>query len=301
MKLIRWSVNNPAAILTLYFGLFLAAILVEGNLLATRMMPYVESPMIGIITRAPAMSPEEVETYISKPIEERMVDISGVRFIRSSSTQGMSVVSLEFFYGHDMEKALTDVQNLMSAAQADLPYDPANLKPPWILPIDPLNLPVLKLALTAPGWDPIELREFADNTLVQRLKLADNVESVYAFGGYKRQAQVVVDRDRLAAYGLSILDVRKAVDGSNVDRSAGTLTWMEEEQIVRLAGRALSAEQLADIVIGSFQGRPVYLRDVAQAQDTFQERRSLYRFNGEEAIEINIIQQPGASSPQTIE
>ncbi len=301
MRIIRWSVDNPFAVVALYLGLMLAAILALNGLIATRMMPYIESPMVGIITQAPGMSAEDVETYISKPIEERMVDISGVRFIRSSSTQGSSIVSLEFDYRYDMKKALSDVQNLMSATQADLPYDPANLKPPRILPIDPLNLPVLKIALSAPEWDPIKLREFADNALVRRLKRAQNVESVYAFGGYKRQAQVVVDRDRLAAYKLSILDLRRALDGANVDRSAGTLTWMESEMIVRLAGRATDGLELRDTVIGSYQGRPVYLRDVAQAQDTFQERRSFYRFNGHEAIELNIIQRPGASSPETID
>ena len=301
MKIIRWSVDNPFAVIALYLGLFIAAAMAMNGYIPTRMTPYIESPMIGIITQAPGMSAEDVETYISKPIEERMVDISGVRFIRSSSTQGTSVVSLEFDYRYNMKKALADVQNLMSATQADLPYDPANLKPPRILPIDPLNLPVLKIALSAPQWDPIKLREFADNTLVTRLKRAQNVESVFAFGGYKRQAQVVVDRDRLAAYGLSILDLRKAVDGANVDRSAGTLTWMETEMIVRLAGRATSGGELSDTVIGSFQGRPVYLRDVAKAEDTYQERRSFYRFNGHEAIELNVIQRPGASSPDTIE
>lgn len=300
MKSIRWSVDNPFAIIALYLGLFVAAFLALNGLIPTRMMPYVESPMIGIVTQAPGMAAEDVETYISKPIEERMVDVNGVRYIRSSSSQGMSVVSLEFNYRYDMKKALSDVQNLMSAAQADLPYDPANLKPPRILPIDPLNLPVLKLALTAPDRDPVKLRELADNTLVNRLKQADNVESVFAFGGYKRQAQVVVDRDRLAAYGLSMLDLKKAIDGANVDRSAGTLTFGEKEMIVRLASRVTQGEALDNVVVGSFQGKPVYLRDVAKASDTFSERRSLYRFNGHEAIEINIIQRPGASSPDTI-
>ncbi|MCA9790664.1 MAG: efflux RND transporter permease subunit, partial [Candidatus Eremiobacteraeota bacterium] len=125
-------------------------------------------------------------------------------------------------------------------------------------------------------------------------------ESVYAFGGYKRQAQVVVDRDKLAAYGLSILDLKKAIDGANVDRSAGTLTWMEGESIVRMTGRLRGGEGLEETVVGDFGGRPVLLSDVASSQDTFAERRSLYRFNGREAIEINIIQRPDASSPETI-
>jgi HAE1 family hydrophobic/amphiphilic exporter-1 len=300
MKLIRWSVDNPYAIIAIYLGLLALATLAALFLIPTRMMPYIQSPMIGIITMAPSMSAEEVETYISKPIEERLVNLNGARFIRSSSSAGFSIVSVEFYYRYDMKRALADVQNLVTSAQSDLPYGRAMIERPWILPIDPLNIPVLRLALRAPGWDPIRLREFADNTLINRLKTVPGVESVTAFGGYRRQAQVVVDRQKLAAYGLSMMDIRQAVDQANVDLTAGVLTWMEGESIVRLAGRARAGEELSDIVVGSFGGRPVYLRDVARAVDTFAERRSLYRFNGREAVEISVVQRPDASSPRTI-
>ncbi|HEY3997247.1 MAG TPA: efflux RND transporter permease subunit [Candidatus Xenobia bacterium] len=298
MRLIRWSIDNPYAIIAFYVGLLALAGVAAWRLIPTRMMPYIESPMIGIITMAPGMAAEDVETYISKPIEERMVDVNGVRFIRSSSTQDVSIVSLEFNYRYDMRKALADVQNLVAAVRTALPAE--GIEAPWILPIDPLNVPVLKLALTAPHWDAVKLRQLADNQLVDRLKQAPGVESVYAVGGFKRQAQMVVDRDRLAAYGLSMEDVRRAVDGANRDQSAGRLTWQRSEAIVRLADRTRRGQDLEHLVVGSFQGRPVFLKDVGRALDTFEERRSLYRFNGHEAIEINIIQRPSASSPETL-
>src|SRR5262249_53572917 len=152
--------------------------------------------------------------YVSKPIEEQLINVKGVHYIRSTSQDGFSIVTLEFNYGVDIKRAVFDVQALMNVVQANLPSTGANLKPSWVLPVYPLNLPVLSRSLTGDadkGWTPARLREFADNTVVNRLKTIANVNAVVPFGGYRRQLQVIVDRNRLAAYGLSILDVRNAI------------------------------------------------------------------------------------------
>lgn len=321
MKIIRWSVEHPYAVIAFYLGITLLSILALIFLLPTRMMPYIQSPMIGIITMAPGMSPREIETYISKPIEERMVDINGVRFIRSTSQQEMSIVSLEFWYGWDMRKALFDVQTLMTVAQADLPYDRANLKPSWVLPIDPLNVPVLRLSLYGKGSDPVALREFADNEIVNRLKQVKGVQSIVPFGGLKRQAQVVIDRGKLSAYNLSILNIKDALDSANIDKAAGILTFLEHEGIVRVQSRAAFGTHLAGVVVGrSPEGRVIYLSDIARALDTYRERRSIYHSARRDSaggsqplslskeqlpeisdtIQVSVIQQPDASSPGVI-
>ena len=134
-------------IAALYWSIvILALVCVFGGIMPRRMMPYVESPMVGIVTMMPGLSAQEMETYISKPIEERMTDIRGAKYIRSTSQDGLSIVSLEFPYGANIQKATTDVQSIMNAVQADLPQTGANLKPSWVLPIDPLNIPILSLS-----------------------------------------------------------------------------------------------------------------------------------------------------------
>lgn len=122
-----WSIEHPYTIGAFYLGMILLAVVAIGFYMPKRLMPYVQSPMIGIVTMQPGLSAEDMETYISKPIEERMVDINGVRFIRSSSQEGFSMVSLEFPYGTDMKKAEVEVVALMSVVQADLPVTGANL------------------------------------------------------------------------------------------------------------------------------------------------------------------------------
>ncbi|HEY9790224.1 MAG TPA: efflux RND transporter permease subunit [Candidatus Obscuribacterales bacterium] len=303
-NIVSWSIDHAYVIIAFYAAISITAIIAVATLMPTRMMPYVQSPMIGIVTMQEGLSAQDMETYISKPIEESMTDIRGVRYIRSTSQEGVSMVSLEFPYGYNMHQAYTDIQARMNAVQGQLPVTGANLKPSWVLPIDPLNLPVLTLNLTAKDWDPVRLRQLADNEITNQLKRVPDVWSVYTFGGYKRQLQVLVDRNKLAAFGFSILDVASAIDRANVARPAGRLTTPQNETIARLDTLAKSPTVVKNYPIKAAGDRVVYVGDVGRVVDTFQERRASYHHlhNGEitPGIEVSVIQQPQASSPQVI-
>ncbi len=316
----KWSIDHPYPVIAFYVGVVILAIIAIGGYMPRRMMPYVQSPMVGVVSMMPGLSAEEMEMYISKPIEEQMVNVKGLRYLRSSSQDGLSIVSLEFPYGADMKKALFDVQSLMNVAQSNLPMTGANLKPSWVLAIDPLNLPVLSLSLTGDErWTQDQLRELADNEIVNRLKTVPNVYSVVPFGGYRRQLQVIVDRNKLAAYGLSITMVRDAIDKYNVAKPGGTLTSGANEAIVRLDSKVRKAEDLLALPIMSVTSaatrvpgevspntvpRTVFLRDVATVEDTHWERRSAYHYvhdgKVDKSIEVAVLQDPDASSPKVI-
>lgn len=309
-----WSIEHPWVVVSFYAAIVLLALwAVFGGVMPRRMMPYVESPLVGIVTMQPGLSAQEMETYISKPIEERMTDIRGARYIRSTSQDGLSIVSLEFPYGTDMKKATTDVQSVMNAAQADLPQTGANLKPSWVLPIDPLNIPILSLSVSGDadkGWTPLALRQFAENEGVRALKQVPDVQSVNVYGGLKRQLRVIVNRDKLAAYGYSILDVRDAIDKNSVARPAGVITSGPNESIVRVSDLAQSAAVVAGYPLGAKDGQVVYIRDVASVTDAAREQRSGYNFaDGQRheieglensAVEMAVIQNPAAGSPPVI-
>ncbi|MEM9088041.1 MAG: efflux RND transporter permease subunit [Cyanobacteria bacterium P01_F01_bin.53] len=296
----RWSIKNPVVVAALYIAVIMLTLLTL-FLLPVRMMPYVESPLVSVVTMAPGSSPSEVETYITKPIEQRLSVLDGVRFIRSSSQQDNSLITIQFAWGGNIDKAVQSVQSIMTAAEGDLQLDGINSRTYWVLPIDPLNRPVLTLALTGDAWDRLQLREFADNTLVDRLTQVEAVQAVSIFGGDRRQLQVIVNRQQLAAYGLSILQVRDAIDANNISQGAGVLTQGDDEILVRTDDRALNAAAVMDYPLIEQNGRIVYVRDVATVKDTFEEKRSGYRYNGEAALAVNIIQKPDASSPQVIE
>ncbi len=297
----RWSIEHPYIVIAFYLGVALLSVLVIFFQMPRRMMPYVESPIVGVVSMMPGLSAEEMEIYFSKPIEERMVDLKNVHFVRSTSQEGFSIVSIEFWYGTDMRKALFDVQSLMNVVQADLPVTGSNLKPSWVLAIDPLNIPVLTLAVTGEGYDRVQLRTLVENEVVNRLKTVKDVYSVVPFGGQKLQMQVVVDRDRLAAYKMTLLDLKNALDMQNLSRPAGTLTYQDREVLVRSDFRARGPAEVATYPIASMDGRTVYLRDVAEVMNTPREQRSLYRLNGREAVEVSVVQQPDASSVRVID
>ncbi|NLI01483.1 MAG: efflux RND transporter permease subunit [Chthonomonadales bacterium] len=243
----RWSIEHPYAIVAFYAAVMALAGLAVTRVLPRRFAPYIESPMVGVVTMMPGLSPVDMELNVTKPIEEQLVNVRGLRYIRSTSQEGFSIVALEFDYGYDMKRAVFDVQALMNVAQANLPATGANLKPSWVIPIDPLNLPVVSFSLRAEpdsGWDMARIRQFADNTVVNRLKRIPSVYSVVPFGGYRRQMQVVVDRDKLAARNLSILDVKAAIDAQSINRPAGTLTDGDREAIVRVDSRMRSPEDV---------------------------------------------------------
>jgi len=322
----RWSIEHPYAVVAFFVAILLAAWLAITDVIPRRFAPYVESPLIGVVTMMPGLSSQEMELQVSKPIEEGLVNVKGLRYVRSSSQDGLSIVTLEFPYGTNMQRAVTDVQALMSVVQAQLPATGANLKPSFVIPIDPLNLPVLSLSLTgdpAKGWSPARVREFADNVVVNRLKAVQDVYSVVPFGGFRRQLQVLADRSKLSGYGLSILDVRNAIDRANVSASGGTLTSGSTEGIVRVDTRARSAKdvmgypivargstlaapaapaqgtaggmgggmgaassaptQAAASPVSSDPQKVVYVRDVAKVVDGYWERRSGYDYLSHES------------------
>lgn len=308
----RWSIDHPYAVLALYAALLWLAFVAITEQIPRRFAPYVESPMLGVVTTMPGLSARDMETYLSKPLEEQLIHVPGLRFIRSSSQDGFSIVTLEFPYGTDMRQARTEVESLLDVARANMPATGANLKPSFVVPVDPLNLPILSLALTGDpqrGWTPQRVREFADNVGVSRIKSLPDVYSVVVFGGYRRQLQVVVDREKLAGFGLSMLQVKQAIDRFNASASAGTLTAGARETIVRVDSQVLGPEDVRNIPVGSVGQQVVYVRDLAEVLDTHWERRSGYHAlehppgtAGEvvPAIEVSVLQNPGASSARVV-
>lgn len=320
-QLPRWCIEHHYAVIAFYVAAMAMAFIVITNYMPRRFAPYVQSPMIAVVTMMPGLSAQEMETYASKPIEEQMVNVKGLRFVRSTSQEGVSIVTLEFPYGTDMQKALVDVQLLMNVTQSFLPATNSNLKPSFVVPIDPLNLPVLSLSLhgnPAQGWTPVRVREFADNTMIDRLKTVPDVYSVVPFGGYRRQMQVIADRNKLAGYGLSLLDIKNAIDNYNLSAPGGTLTNGANEAIVRLDNRVRDAQQIEkypvktvkpSIADASQASRVITIQDVAKVVDTHWERRSAYHYLEHDSgksgriipsIEVSVLQNPGASSAQVV-
>ncbi len=315
----QWSIEHAHTVAAFYIAVTAAAVFCTIRVIPRRFAPYVPSPMAAVVTMMPGLSARQMETYVSKPIEEQMTDLKNLRYIRSTSQQGLSIVTLQFHYGTNISHAIISVQNLLNVAQANLPATGANVKPSFVVPIDPLNLPVVSLALTGDlkrGWTLPRLRQLADNTITNRLRAVNGVSAITTFGGYRRQMQVIVDRNKLAALHISLLDVRRAIDRYNVSQPAGLLTTPYSQALVQAGIPAQTAEQIARYpLLSSSSGSAasefgkwphlVRIGDVARVADTVWERKSAFQYvrhlhpgggSITPAIEVSVIQNPAASS-----
>ncbi len=289
---------------------FYLAVLVLGalslwRLVPLRLTPAVETSQIAVITPAMGMPAMLIERHLTNPLEQALADTPGVISVRSMSMEGMSVILLEFPYDGDLQAGTEAAKAALAAVDLRLDDDSSGhaAMAPRVVPYDPLRIPVLRLAVTAPDWDPAVLANFLDTEMTARLRKVSGVESVGTFGLPRRQVSVLVDRDSAAFAGLGLVQVRDAIDRANSAQSAGTLhDALTRTTPVQLDAQARTAEDLESIVVAELpsNGRPVTLKDVATVDWHLATDRSLYRYNGEEAIEVTITEGPDASSPRTV-
>lgn len=279
MRLIRWSLDHPAAVLTVHAALVLLGLLALWRLVPVRLTPALESPLVGVLTEAMGKSAEQVERTVTTPLERQLAQVSGLRYVRSVSMDGMSLITLEFSYGYPMDRARGEVAARLSGGMAR------------VVPLDPLNLPVLRVAARAPNWEPSGLARFLETEVAMRLRQVPGVDSVQLFGQARPEVQVVADREALASQGLTLLDVRRALEQAWRAEGQGWLRDVGRSQPV-VAPPVSDLEKLA---VG-----PVRLADVARVTRDPSKQAAIYRCNGRPAVELNIFQTADASSPRVV-
>ena len=266
--------------------------------------PDLNRPRVVVMTEAPGMAPEEVEALITFPIETSLNGANGVQAVRSSSGVGMSVVYVEFDWGTNI---YDDRQIVNERLQLVLDRLPPGIQP-QLAPISSIMGQVLMLAMwqdTAEG-DPLETRTLADWVVRQRLLTIPGVAQVFTMGGGRKQFQVLVDPDALLRYGISLHDVKQAVQKSNENATGGYLDEQgPNELLVRALGRIKSADDLRKVVVSNRGGRPVALGQIATVTEGAQVkrgdaaafvRRDDQTFSGGPAVVLTINKQPDADT-----
>jgi hydrophobic/amphiphilic exporter-1 (mainly G- bacteria), HAE1 family len=267
--------------------------------LKLNLLPDLSYPTITIRTELPGAAPLELETLITRPVEESVSIIRNVREVRSVSRAGQSDVTLEFLWGTDMDIAGIDVREKLDLLQL-----PIEAKRPLLLRFDPASEPVMRIALmdegAATGADSIErlkaLRRFAEDRLKPDLEAVEGSAAVKVSGGYEDEVQVFVDQQKLAQLGLSIDVVTRRIRAENVNLSGGRLEQGTQRFLVRTLNEFESVEQMADAIIATRDGRPVYLRDVASVTRGYKDREAITRVNGRESIELAVYKEGDANT-----
>ena len=284
MNLAKICVERPvlAVMLNLVF-IFLG--IVSFSTLTMDLFPQVDIPVVNVRTIWRGAAPQEVESQITKEVEDAVATISGIKSLESSSLDSVSIVTVRFVSGTDVNFAHIDVKDKVDAMLARLP-DGAD--PPIVEKFDLGASPIMELMLT--GDQPLrELYRLADEDVKDTLSQVQGIASVDILGGEKREIQVNLSKERLKGYGLSITDVVRAIDVSNMSMPAGRITQSKDEFTVRMEGEFTSLSELYHLDIFLQSGGAIKLGELASVDDALAEKRMTARYGGKEGISLSIV------------
>jgi HAE1 family hydrophobic/amphiphilic exporter-1 len=255
--------------------------------------PKVDIPTVTITTRLPGASPEEVESQVTKRIEEVVNTISGIDELRSTTIEGQSQVFVSFILDRDIESAAQDVREILSQL-------PQGTEAPVIEKFDVDAAPVLALVVSG-RRAAREITELADKRIKRALEGVKDIGAVTLVGQRKREIQIAVDPNRLAAYGLSIQQMETALRRQNVEVPGGRLTGEGREEGLRTLGRVTAVADFETIVVAESPRGPVRVRDVAQVLDAEEEPRTLSRLDGNNAVSLLVRKQSGTNTVAVVD
>jgi CzcA family heavy metal efflux pump len=291
-RVIAWSLQNRLVTLIAAVGL-----LVGGGYTALTIpvdvFPDLTAPTVTVLTEAHGMAAEEVERLVTFPIETSVNGSAGVRRVRSSSAQGISIVWVEFDWGTEIYRARQIVGEKLQQVAATLPED---VPPPMLAPITSIMGEIMLIGLTSESVSEMDVRTAADWTVRRRLLSISGVSQVVPIGGQVRQYQVLVDPQRMAAHGVTLNQVLLAAEGSNAVASGGVYLSDGQEVLIRGLGRVRSTEDIGETVVAVRGGVPVRIHDVARVVIGPRPRIGTGSVNGNPAVILSVQKQPDVNT-----
>ena len=278
-----------------------AALLVMGwfsyRQLGLDLMPKTDYPTVTVSTSLSGASAEEMETSITKPIEAAVNTINGIDELRCSSNQGSSRCSITFALEREIEAATQDVRDKVAAVQRQFPRD---TQPATVTKIDPDSSPILTLIISG-RRTPKEISLIADKQIKEVLETIQDVGEVGFMGNRRREIQILLNPNRLNAYGLTTDEVRSAVARQNIEAPGGSFTAGPTDIAMRTMGRLRSVGDFNKIVLAYRDGSAVRIEDVARVTDSVEEVRSQTRLDGETAVSLTIRKQSGTNTVEVVD
>ena len=294
MRIADISIKQPV-----FITMIIVAMVVVGGLSYSRLgvdlMPDISLPYVAVTIANPGVGPEEMETQVTKPIEDTLSTINGIDKVTSTSSEGVSMILAAFVLEKDAQLAATEVREKVAGIRNTLPRE---IIEPVINKFDPAAVPIGSYAvLSKSGRMSLpQVREFVDDTIKVQIQQVDGVGAVDLIGGQEREIQVEVDLDRMNAQGISIAQVTQAIRGENLNMPAGRVEGKAQDFLIRTKAEFTSLPEMLDIVVANVGGHPVYLKDLAQVKDDFKTKRTISRVNGLECVSLVVQKQSGTNT-----
>ena len=296
MKIYETAVRKPIST-----ALIFIAVIVFGLFSVTKLgvdyYPEIEVPYISVITMYPGGNAEDIETNITRVLEDQLNSVDNLDKITSQSKDNVSIITLEFEYGCDLTEAANDVRDIVSRTQSILPD---NVEYPTVMKISSSMMPIMMLSITA-DESYAALAKIIDDKMVNELNRVNGIGSVAVIGAQEREVQVNVDPNKLEAYGLTIESLGQIIATENVNVPAGTLDLGDQVYNLKSDLEFDDSRELYDIVVSNANGRTVMLSDVSTIIDTLEKATMDERINGRKGVRVMIQKQTGANSVQIIE
>src|ERR1700681_3953943 len=291
LNISAWSIRNPLPSIVFSIILLLLGWISFTKLAVTR-LPSADIPLISVAVSQFGAAPAELESQVTKTIEDGVSGVEGVRHISSSITDGLSLTTIQFALETNTDRPLNDVKDAVTRVRSNLPQ---NVNEPLIQRVDVIGLPIVTYAAISPGKTPEQLSYFVDDVVKRALQGVRNVAQVERIGGVEREILVSLDPDRLSAAGLTAVNVSQSLRGTNVDLAGGRAEIGKNDQAIRTLAGAKTLNDLAGTMIPLFGGGEVRLDDLGTVTDTIADRRTFARFNGEPVVALGIKRSKGAS------
>ena len=292
MSISTLSIKRP--ILAIVINLIILLFGIIGyTYLGVREFPSIDAATISVRTNYSGANADIIESQITEPLEKAINSIDGIRNISSSSNQGVSIISIEFKLEKDLEEAANDVRDKVSQAIRSLPQDIDG--PPVVAKEDSDGFPIISMTMQSNKRNVLELSDYAENVITPRLQTIPGVSSVQIWGQRKYAMRLWLDPNRLAALGLTVLDVRNALNAQNVELPSGKLTGKTTELTVKTVGNLSTEEDFNQIIIKSEGDKIIRLQDVGKASLEAENLETRLSDEGLTMVGMGIIPQPGSN------
>ncbi|MGE8243671.1 MAG: efflux RND transporter permease subunit, partial [Sphingobacterium sp.] len=291
MKITEISIKRPSIIIVLFIILTLGG-LFSYTQLGYELVPKFEINVITVQTVYPGASPAEVESSVTKKIEDAISSLESIKKVESTSLEGVSIVMITLNNGADVNFLLTDAQRKINAVVNDLPDD---VKTPSLSKFSLDDVAIMSLAVTS-NLSEKELYDLLDNKIQPVFARINGVAKVDMIGGEEREIQISVDPKKIEGYGLTIAQVQQTVASSNLDFPTGNVSTRDNRTTIRLAGKVTSIEELRNLPITTPAGVQIYLRDIADVQDGIKEIEKVARLDRQNTILLQVFKQSDANA-----